>query len=259
VKHENRKFTFGVFISKLDFGDWFIFIGVLFLAVLSLFLLFRYQNLAGDYDHLAGQNKALSNEISVLHKYSAMNEKYSDILNEVDTAAENNDIEGVKKAIYVVHGNIGNVTIKVLGNVMENTSKIENDIRNLPYKNNLKQIKIKSMKVNEIRAKNGTNETFGVGGRYYPNLKSIEMYQYYSEGLIHEDCHHIHFDKVSSEDRKLAETLYKESTKQDFVTEYAKTNFVEDFAETCKYILTNKTISNSTILQKKVKLVKKYV
>ena len=258
-KYANKKFTFNVFISKLDFGDWFVFIAVLFLAVLSLFLVYQYQNLAGDYNNIAGQNKALSNEIDALHEYSEVNERYSDILNEVDIAADKNDIEGVKKAIYVVYENIGNVTVKVLANVMENSSKIREDIRNLPYKNNLNQIKIKSMEVNEIITKNGTNETFGVGGRYFPNLRSIEMYQYYSEGLFHEDCHHAHFDKVSWDDWKLSETLYKESAEQDFVSEYAKTDFIEDFAETCEHILTNKTIGNSTILQKKVELVKKYV
>mgnify|MGYP001619430405 FL=1 len=258
-KHANRKFTFDVFISKLDFGDWFIFVAVLFLAALSIFLISQYQNLSNEYSNLDRYNKELSNEIDVLHQYSEVNEKYSEILNKVDAAAEKNDIEGVKKAIYVVYENIDNVTVKVLANVMENSSKIREDIRNLPYKNNLNQIKIKSMEVNEIRTKNGTNETFGVGGRYFPNLRSIEMYQYYSEGLFHEDCHHAHFDKVSWDDWKLSETLYKESAEQDFVSEYAKTDFIEDFAETCEYILTNKTIGNSTILQKKVELVKKYV
>ena len=151
------------------------------------------------------------------------------------------------------------IPVKIFANVKDNVSMILEDIRNLPYKNNINSIKIKNMEVTDVMTIEGNESTFGVGGKYFPDEKRFEMYSYFTEGLIHEDCHHIEFDKIEWDDRDSWIYLNRGSNSSDFVSYYSKRNEREDFAETCTFVFMNKSIANTSILNKKVSLVKKYV
>jgi len=276
-KNQTKKFIFNARFFKLDSYDLKILFLVVVLAGIVFTTLGKYHSLGEsydksvqDYNNLLADRNNLANKLNEKdEKILQVNQNFAEVLEKVDAAAENYNLNEVKNALYLYNGNVGQIPVKIFANVDANVSSLLNDIEKMPYKEGLKGIKILNMQKNYTRHANGTEITFTIGGGYfgnpdYPNITystvpKIHFYTYDISVLMHEDCHHIYYYELNDDDKARVQQLYNLSGSDDFVTEYAKTDHYEDFAETCQFVVLDKTISNSTILQEKVKLIKKYV
>lgn len=243
--------------------DAIILLGMLLMSFLAVSYVQKYNNLVDDYYGLKTEYGGIAFDMNSyenkINDIDQLNQKFALVLENVDNAIESDDIKAARKAIYLFDDEVDGIPVKIFANVKDNVSLIVEDIRSLHYKNNINSIKIKNMEVTEVMTIEGNESTFGVGGKYFPDEKRFEMYSYFTEGLIHEDCHHIEFDKIEWDDRDSWIYLNRGSNSSDFVSYYSKRNEREDFAETCTFVFMNKSIANTSILNKKVSLVKKYV
>ena len=243
--------------------EFFLLIAFLLMAFIAVFSSYNYNILVGNYSDLEGRysSNAFNREAydGKVAELDQLNQQFALVLQNVDNALEDNDIEAARSSLYIFDEKVDGIPIKVFANVKDNISKIVEDVKNLPYKKNIRSIKIKNMEVSDVMTIEGNETEFGVGGIYIPDTKSIEMYFYFTEGLVHEDCHHIQHDKIKWEDHDSWIYLNRESNSSDFVSYYSKRNEKEDFAETCTAVFLNESIANTTVLNKKANIVKKYV
>lgn len=73
-----------------------------------------------------------------------------------------------------------------------------------------------------------------MSGFYMPGLDAFVVKGLYNHTLLiaaHETGHHIWYKRLSEEDRDRWVELHEASNESEFVSEYAKTNHKEDFAE----------------------------
>lgn len=256
AKNDNKASLF----SKLCLDKILIALLFLVLSGTTFSLMQKNNDLVEKYAPLADKyNNLIQDNLKQKDRINEINQKFALVLENVDNAIESNDISAVRESIYLFDDKVDGIPVKIFANVDDNVSLIVKDVKGLPYKDNINSIKIKNMEVTDVMTIEGNESTYGVGGQYFPDEKRIEMYSYFTEGLVHEDCHHIHNDETVWDDRDAWIYLYRGSNSSDFVSYYSKRNQKEDFAETCTFAFMNRDIANTSILNKKVNIIEKYV